>query len=238
MTEELFREDSYLTSCEAKVVAVSEEGIVLDRTVFYPTGGGQPGDVGTLTTADGRTVPVADTRKGKTVTGIVHVPGEGAADLAEGDVVTATIDWDRRHRLMRMHTAMHVLCSLVEGGVTGGQVGDGKSRLDFNLEPENVPDKEALTEKLNAVIAGDHAVTIGSITDSELESNPDLVRTMSVKPPTGAGTVRMIRIGDAVDYQPCGGTHVKRTGEIGRLDVTKIENKGKQNRRINIALVD
>ncbi|WPZ35710.1 alanyl-tRNA editing protein [Thalassobaculum sp. OXR-137] len=238
MTEELFREDSYLTSCEATVVAVSEEGIVLDRTVFYPTGGGQPGDVGTLTTADGRSVPVADTRKGKTVSGIVHVPGEGAAALAEGDTVTATIDWDRRHRLMRMHTAMHILCSLVDGGVTGGQVGDPKSRLDFNLEPENVPDKDALTEKLNAVIAGGHDVTIGSITDAELESNPDLVRTMSVKPPTGAGTVRMIRIGDAVDYQPCGGTHVKNTGEIGRLEVTKIENKGKQNRRINIALVD
>ncbi|SDF77365.1 alanyl-tRNA editing protein [Thalassobaculum litoreum] len=238
MTEELFREDSYLKSCEAKVVAVSEEGIVLDRTVFYPTGGGQPGDVGTLTTEDGRTVPVADTRKGKTVAGIVHVPADGAPALADGDSVTATLDWERRHRLMRMHTAMHILCSLVDGGVTGGQVGDAKSRLDFNLEPENVPDKDALTEKLNAVIAGDHAVTIGSITDAELESNPDLVRTMSVKPPTGAGTVRMIRIGDDVDYQPCGGTHVKATAEIGRLEVTKIENKGKQNRRINIALVD
>lgn len=238
MTEELFREDSYLTSCEAKVVAVSEEGIVLDRTVFYPTGGGQPGDTGTLTTADGRSVPVVDTRKGKAVAGIVHVPGDGAATLAEGDVVTATVDWDRRHRLMRMHTAMHILCSLVDGGVTGGQVGDAKSRLDFNLEPENVPDKDALTEKLNAVVAGNHPVTIGAITDAELETNPDLVRTMSVKPPTGAGTVRMIRIGEDVDYQPCGGTHVKATGEIGRLEVTKIENKGKQNRRINIALVD
>lgn len=238
MTEELFRKDSYLTSCEATVVAVGEEGIVLDRTVFYPTGGGQPGDVGSLTTADGRKVPVADTRKGKTVSGIVHVPAEGAPALVEGDTVTATIDWDRRHRLMRMHTAMHILCSLVDGGVTGGQVGDAKSRLDFNLEPENVPDKDALTEKLNSVIAGGHDVTIGSITDAELESNPDLVRTMSVKPPTGAGTVRMIRIGEAVDYQPCGGTHVKNTGEIGRLEVTKIENKGKQNRRINIALVD
>lgn len=238
MTEELFREDSYLKSCEAKVVAVGEEGIVLDRTVFYPTGGGQPGDTGTLATADGRSVIVADTRKGKALDGIVHVPAEGAPALSVGDTVTATIDWDRRHRLMRMHTAMHVLCSMVEGGVTGGQVGDAKSRLDFNLEPENVPEKEALTEKLNRVIAGDHPVTIGWITDGELESNPDLVRTMSVKPPMGAGKVRMIRIGDAVDYQPCGGTHVRATGEIGRLEVTKIENKGKQNRRINIALVD
>jgi misacylated tRNA(Ala) deacylase len=238
MTEELFREDAYLKSCEATVVAVGEEGIVLDRTVFYPVGGGQPGDVGTLTTADGRTVTVTDTRKGKALAGLVHVPGDGSAVLAEGDKVTATIDWDRRYRHMRMHTAMHMLCSMVAGGVTGGQVGDAKSRLDFNLEPENVPEKEGLTEKLNAAIAGDHPVTIGWITDTELESNPDLVRTMSVKPPTGAGKVRMIRIGDAVDYQPCGGTHVRATGEIGRIAVTKIENKGKQNRRINIALVD
>jgi len=238
MTEELFREDSYLQTCEATVVAVTEEGIVLDRTVFYPTGGGQPGDTGTLTAADGRRVSVADTRKGKTADGIVHVPAEGADALAEGDTVTAAIDWERRHRLMRMHTAMHVLCSMVDGGVTGGQVGDPKSRLDFNLEPENVPEKEALAEKLNAVIAGDHPVSIGWITEGELEANPDLVRTMSVKPPMGAGKVRMIRIGDAVDYQPCGGTHVRSTGEIGRLDVTKIENKGKQNRRINIALAD
>lgn len=238
MTEELFREDSYLRTCEAKVLSVGEEGIVLDRTIFYPTGGGQPGDVGTLTTADGRAVPVADTRKGKAVQGIVHVPGEGAATLSEGETVTVSLDWDRRYRLMRMHTALHILCSLVDGGVTGGQIGDAKSRLDFNLEPENVPEKDALTEKLNAVVAGDHAVTIGSITDAELEANPDLVRTMSVKPPMGAGKVRMIRIGEDVDYQPCGGTHVKATGEIGRLEVTKIENKGKQNRRISIVLAD
>lgn len=238
MTEELFREDSYLTSCEATVTAVGDEGIVLDRTVFYPTGGGQPGDTGTLTTADGRSVTVADTRKGKALDGIVHVPAEGAPTLAVGDAVTAAIDWDRRHRLMRMYTAMHVLCSLVDGGVTGGQVGDPKSRLDFNLEPENVPEKDALSEKLNAVVAGDHQIAIGWITEAELEANPDLVRTMSVKPPMGAGKVRMIRIGDTVDYQPCGGTHVRSTGEIGRLEVTKIENKGKQNRRINIALAD
>lgn len=238
MTEELFREDSYLRTCEAKVLSVGEEGIVLDRTIFYPTGGGQPGDVGTLTTADGRAVPVADTRKGKAVQGIVHVPGEGAATLSEGETVTVNLDWDRRYRLMRMHTALHILCSLVDGGVTGGQIGDAKSRLDFNLEPENVPEKDPLTEKLNAVVAGDHAVTIGSITDAELEANPDLVRTMSVKPPMGAGKVRMIRIGEDVDYQPCGGTHVKATGEIGRLEVTKIENKGKQNRRISIVLAD
>ncbi len=238
MTEELFREDSYLKSCEATVVAVGEEGIVLDRTIFYPTGGGQPGDSGTLSTADGRSVTVSDTRKGKVLDGIVHVVGDDAPALAVGDSVTATIDWDRRYRLMRVHTAMHILCSMVDGGVTGGQVGDGKGRLDFNLSPENVPEKEALGAKLNDVVSADHPVAIGWITDDELTANPDLVRTMSVMPPMGAGKVRMIRIGDDVDYQPCGGTHVRSTGEIGRLQVGKIENKGKQNRRINIALAD
>lgn len=236
MTEELFREDSYLKSCEATVTAVGETGIVLDRTVFYPTGGGQPGDTGTLTRSDGTAVPITDTRKAEG--GIAHVPAAGAPTLAVGDRVTATLDWDRRYRHMRVHTALHVMCSQVTGGVTGGQIGDGKGRLDFDLLPENVPDKDALTEHLNGIIATDHAVTISWITDAELQANPDLVRTMSVKPPMGAGRVRMIRIGDTVDYQPCGGTHLKSLGEIGRVAITKIENKGKQNRRINLALVD
>ncbi|GHD63444.1 Ala-tRNA(Pro) hydrolase [Thalassobaculum fulvum] len=236
MTEELFREDAYLKSCDATVTAVGESGIVLDRTVFYPTGGGQPGDSGTLTRADGTAVPIVDTRKADG--GIAHVPAEGAPTLAVGDKVAATLDWDRRYRHMRVHTALHVMCSQVNGGVTGGQIGDGKGRLDFNLEPENIPDKDALTEHLNGIIAADHPVSISWITDAELEANPELVRTMSVKPPMGAGRVRMIRIGDAVDYQPCGGTHLKSLGEIGRIEITKIENKGKQNRRINLALVD
>jgi misacylated tRNA(Ala) deacylase len=236
MTEELFREDAYLKSCDATVTAVGESGIVLDRTVFYPTGGGQPGDSGTLTRADGTAVPIVDTRKADG--GIAHVPAEGAPALAVGDKVAATLDWDRRYRHMRVHTALHVMCSQVNGGVTGGQIGDGKGRLDFNLEPENIPDKDALNEHLNGIIAADHPVSISWITDAELEANPDLVRTMSVKPPMGAGRVRMIRIGDAVDYQPCGGTHLKSLGEIGRIEITKIENKGKQNRRINLALVD
>ena len=236
MTEELFREDAYLKSCDATVTAVGESGIVLDRTVFYPTGGGQPGDTGTLTRADGTAVTIVDTRKADG--GIAHVPAEGAPALAVGDKVAATLDWDRRYRHMRVHTALHVMCSQVNGGVTGGQIGDGKGRLDFNLEPENIPDKDALTEHLNGIIAADHPVSISWITDAELEANPDLVRTMSVKPPMGAGRVRMIRIGDAVDYQPCGGTHLKSLGEIGRIEITKIENKGKQNRRINLALVD
>ena len=236
MTYELFREDAYLKSCQATVTAVGDAGIVLDRTVFYPMGGGQPGDTGLLTRADGAVVPVVDTRKVEG--GIAHVPGEGAPALAVGDAVTAELDWDRRYRHMRVHTALHVMCSRVVGGVTGGQIGDGKGRLDFDLLPENVPDKDALAGVLNDLIAADHPLTISWISDAELSSNPDLVRTMSVKPPMGAGRVRMIRIGDAVDYQPCGGTHVKSTGEIGRVAITKIESKGKQNRLINLALVD
>lgn len=235
MTEELFREDSYLKTCEAQVVSVSETGIVLDRTVFYPMGGGQPGDSGTLKTADGRTVEIADTRKvdGKHT----HIPAEDQPGLNEGDAVSAEIDWDRRYRHMRVHTAMHALCSLVDGAVTGGQIGDGKGRLDFDIPGER-PDKEALTEALQALVAADHAVSVSSITDEELEANPDLVRTMSVKPPTGAGRVRMLRIGEDVDFQPCGGSHLKSTGEIGPIRVGKIENKGKQNRRINLVLDD
>jgi len=233
MTEELFREDSYLKSCEATVVAVDDDGIVLDRTVFYPEGGGQPGDTGALERAGGGEIAVANTRKG--ADGILHVLSEGAEPPAVGERVTARIDWDRRYLHMRVHTALHVLCAHVEGAVTGGSIGAGKGRLDFDIPGER-PDKEALTAKLMEVVEADHPLTVSWISDAELESNPDLVRTMSVKPPTGAGKVRMIRVGDAVDFQPCGGTHLKSTGEIGKIVVGKIENKGKQNRRINIAL--
>lgn len=236
MTEELFRDDAYLKSCEARVIEVAEEGIVLDRTCFYPTGGGQPGDSGTITTAAGTAVTVADTVKSNGR--IVHVPAGTVDGLAVGDTVTASLDWDKRYLHMRVHTALHLLCSVVDGGVTGGQIGAGKGRLDFALEPEKVPEKEALAATLNGLVTADHTLDISWITDQELESNPDLVRTMSVKPPTGAGRVRMIRIGENVDYQPCGGTHLKSTGEIGGLVIGKIENKGKQNRRINIALAD
>lgn len=234
MTEELFREDSYLRSCEATVVAVDEDGIILDRTVFYPEGGGQPGDSGTLERVDGGEIAVSNTRKG--ADGILHVPSEGADMPGVGEKVTARIDWDRRYLHMRIHTALHVLCAHVEGAVTGGSIGAGKGRLDFDIPGER-PDKEALTAKLMEVVEADHPLTTSWISDAELESNPNLVRTMSVKPPTGAGKVRMIRVGDAVDFQPCGGTHLKSTGEIGKIAVGKIENKGKQNRRINVALL-
>jgi misacylated tRNA(Ala) deacylase len=234
MTELLFRDDAYLRNCEAVVTAADERGIRLDRTVFYPMGGGQPGDTGVLRRADGSTVAIADARKGDGPDDVLHVPAPGSAAPAVGERVTAEIDWDRRYRLMRMHTCLHLLCAVVPGAVTGGQISDGKGRLDFDV-PGEALDKEAIATKLNALIAADHGVSPRWITDEELAATPDLVRTMSVKPPTGYGRVRLLDIA-GVDLQPCGGTHIRHTAEIGRVEVTKIENKGKQNRRVNLAL--
>jgi misacylated tRNA(Ala) deacylase len=235
MTEELFREDSYLQNCEATVTAAGMDGIELDRTVFYPMGGGQPGDIGTLRLADGTEIAIADTRKGAAPGQILHVPAAGAAVPEVGTKVTATVDWARRHRLMRMHTCMHLLCAVVPAGVTGGQVGDGRSRLDFDVG-ELTLDKAEIERKLNELIAANHPATPRWISDDELAAHPELVRTMSVKPPTGQGRVRLLDIGPGVDLQPCGGTHVRNVGEIGPVVVEKIENKGKRNRRVVIAL--
>ena len=234
MTEELFREDSYLKSCTAKVLASGPDGIVLDRTVFYPAGGGQPGDSGMLK-GPGGTLAVTEAVKGGG--GILHKLEASTAAPAVGDDVEATLDWDRRFTHMRVHTALHLLCSVVDGGVTGGQISAGKGRLDFDIPGER-PEKEALTERLNQIITGDHRISISWITDDELVAKPDLVRTMSVKPPMGSGKVRMIRIGEDIDFQPCGGTHVRSTAEIGSIRISKIENKGKQNRRITVTLVE
>ncbi len=231
--EALCRSDGYARRCEAQVVSADAAGIRLDRTVFYPTGGGQPGDSGVLRQPDGSEIVIVDAVKGDGPDTVLHVPAEGSALPAPGTTVIADIDWDRRHRLMRMHTCLHLLCAVVTGDVTGGQVGDGKGRLDFNL-PDTRLDKDEITAALNRLVAEDHAVTVRWITDAELEATPELVRTMSVKPPSGAGRVRLLDI-EGVDLQPCGGTHVARTGEIGPVEVTKIENKGRQNRRINIA---
>lgn len=233
MTEAVFREDSYARECAATVLSADERGIVLDRTVFYPTGGGQPGDVGELRLADGGTIAIVDAVKGDTPDEVRHVPAPGSALPKAGDAVVAAIDWERRHRHMRMHTCMHLLCAVVPGAVTGGQVGAERSRLDFDV-PGEALDKAVLTEKLNALIAGDHPVEPRWISDAEMAERPDLVRTMSVKPPMGHGRVRLLDIA-GVDLQPCGGTHVRRTGEIGRVEVAKIENKGRQNRRVIIA---
>ena len=238
MTQELFREDAYLTTCDATVIShVNGEqgvGVILDQTVFYPEGGGQPGDIGTLTHLNAGSINILDTRKSEG--GIVHWLAEGVVAPAVGETVTVTLDWERRHKLMRMHTAMHLLCSIVDGDVTGGQVGAEKSRLDFNL-PDTQLDKEALTASLNALVAANKSLSARWITDEEMAAQPDLVRTMSVKPPSGSGHVRLMDI-DGVDLQPCGGPHVHATGEIGALRVGKIENKGRQNRRINIHFAD
>jgi misacylated tRNA(Ala) deacylase len=235
MTEEIFRDDAYAKACEATVAPVDAAGVRLDRTVFYPEGGGQPGDTGVLKTADKRQVRIADTRKG--VDGaIVHVPAPDQPVLGPGDRVTAEIDWERRYRHMRMHSALHLLCAVVEGGVTGGSIGADKSRLDFDL-PDARLDKEKITAELNRLVAEDHPMGARWITDDELRANPELVRTMSVKPPAGSGRVRLMEI-PGVDLQPCGGTHVGRTGEIGKLRVGKIENKGRHNRRVNIHLAE
>lgn len=234
--ELLFRQDAYLQECTATVTAADAAGIQLDRTVFYPMGGGQPGDIGQLILADGSEIAIIDTLKGETPDQIRHVPAADAALPAIGSAVTARIDWARRHRLMRMHTCLHLVCALIKGDVTGGQVSDGKGRLDFNL-PETSLDKEQLTADLNRLIAGDHVVQARWISDAEMAATPELVRTMSVKPPSGQGQVRLLEI-VGIDLQPCGGTHVARTGEIGKVEIAKIENKGKMNRRVNITLIE
>jgi misacylated tRNA(Ala) deacylase len=235
MTQRLFLDDPTLASTTATVIASGPEGIVLDRTVFYARGGGQPGDTGTLRW-DGGETPITEAVKGEGEA-IRHLPAPDATLPAVGSSVTAEIDWQRRHAHMRMHTAMHLLCSLIKGAaVTGGAVGADKSRLDFDLP--NPPPKEEIEAGLNALIAADHSVLIEWVDESVLDTDPGLVRTMSVQPPRGTGRLRLMRIGAGdtlVDLQPCGGTHVGRTGEIGPIRVLKIENKGKQNRRITIA---
>jgi misacylated tRNA(Ala) deacylase len=235
MAELLFRDDSYLRSCTARVLEVNGRGIRLDRSVFYPMGGGQPGDNGVLRLGSGETVAIVDTIKGDGPEDIIHVPASGVTLPSPGDELTAEIDWERRHRMMRMHTCLHLLCAVVPGAVTGGQVADGRGRLDFDV-PGSSLDKTEITARLNELIAAGHPVTPRWITDDELAAQPDLVRTMSVKPPTGSGRVRLMEIA-GVDLQPCGGTHVANIAEIGQVAVTKIENKGRQNRRINVVLI-
>ena len=234
MTERIFLDSPALRQASGTILASATEGIVLDRTIFYARSGGQPGDTGVLRWDGGETA-IADTIKGEGEI-ILHIPAPGSALPPVGAMVEENIDWERRHKLMRMHTAMHLLCSLIKGAaVTGGSVGVDKSRLDFDLP--NPPPKEDIEAGLNALIEADLPVRIEWVDESVLDTDPGLVRTMSVRPPRGMGRLRLMRIGDSsmVDLQPCGGTHVSRTGEIGRMTVVKIENKGKQNRRIIIA---
>lgn len=234
MTDLLFREDAYLRSTSAQVVDVLDDGsILLDQTVFYATSGGQPGDTGTLTTSDGTRVAIASAvhPEGDKAR-IVHVPAEGQPVLKVGDSIIAEIDWKRRFRLMRMHTALHLLSVAIPLPVTSGSIGEDKGRLDFDM-PEPPEDVAAIEAAINAMIDADYAVTTEWISDAEMLTRPDLIKTMKVKPPMGQGRVRLVRIGD-IDLQPCGGTHVARTGEIGRVAIGKIDKKGKQNRRVNL----
>lgn len=257
MTQTLFRDDAYLTECTATVTAISEQGLVLDRTVFYPLGGGQAGDAGVLMLADGREIAIADTRKGKDEQGqftaaICHLPALAdpaasvlaywqQAGVQVGDRVTAHINWSRRHRLMRFHTTTHLLCHLVPQLVNGCSITPDYARLDFSMT--DPLDKEALTAGIARLVAAAHPLVVGSITDAELDANPALVKSMSVQPPRGSGQVRTIRIGhpgaeQMIDLQPCGGTHVANTAEIGAVIVTKIEKKSASTRRIVLGFAD
>jgi misacylated tRNA(Ala) deacylase len=250
MTQDLFRQDAYLTECTATVTAVTSQGIVLDRTVFYPMGGGQAGDAGVLVLPDGSEITIIDTRKGKAEDGtftseICHLPSQdvleqllnqeqtSATQVIAGDVVTARIDWARRHRLMRFHTTTHLLCHLVPQLVNGCSITPDYARLDFNMT--DPLDKDVLTAGIAWLVAAAHPLTVGEITDAELDANPALVKSMSVQPPRGSGRIRTIRIGNAeglIDLQPCGGTHVANTAEIGTVVVTKIEKKSATTRRV------
>jgi misacylated tRNA(Ala) deacylase len=235
-TELLFRQDAYLKEVAATVEAVNERGgIVLDRTVFYATGGGQPGDAGLLRRADGSEIAIGTTiYDPEDRSRVIHVPLEGQPAPEPGEAVTAVLDWEKRFRRMRIHTALHLLSVVLSYPVTGGSIGEGDGRLDFDI-PEGGLDKAEVAEKLIALVARHADVTERWITDAELDANPGLVKTMSVKPPRGSGRVRLVAIGD-IDLQPCGGTHVRNTAEIGPVAVTDIEKKGKQNRRVRIAL--
>jgi misacylated tRNA(Ala) deacylase len=235
-TELLFRRDAYLPETQATVVQITERGaVVLDRTVFYATGGGQPGDVGALVLSSGAETPIgAAIYDPENRSRILHVAPDGAALPTPGEVVTARLDWPLRLKRMRIHTALHLLSVILPYPVTGGAIGDGDGRLDFDI-PEAGLDKADLTARLMELVARDAAVTDRWITDAELDANPGLVKTMSVQPPRGSGRVRLVEIA-GIDLQPCGGTHVRSTGEIGAVAITDIEKKGKQNRRFRIAL--
>lgn len=231
MTRLLFRDDPYLRSCTAELVRAAGQELTVDRTVFYAAAGGQPGDQGELR-AGGRTFRVTDARKGPDDT-VVHLVDEPAHDLPPGAAAALELDWERRYRLMRMHTALHLLCAAIARPVTGGQIGDGKGRLDFDLG-DGAIDKDTILGRIQSWIADDRPVREQWIDAGELATRPELVRTMSVRPPTTGGRIRLVSI-EGVDLQACGGTHLRSTGEIGDLVIGKIENKGRQNRRVNLA---
>lgn len=230
MTEWLFQQDAYLRHCTARVVDAAPDGVVLDRTVFYPLGGGQPGDTGALRATDGREWRVTDTRKGDAGR-IMHRIAQEAPPPSPGMELEAVIDWDRRYFHMRMHTGLHLLGSILRFGVTGGQIAADRSRLDFDTQEEIDPHR--VNAALQDLVSANHSVSCRWITDEELDRQPELVRTLSVQPPRGAGRIRLLEIA-GTDLQPCGGTHVRSTGEVGRLAVTRVENKGRHNKRVYV----
>lgn len=234
MTRPLFREDPYARACEATVLRVGDGQVVLDRSVFYPAGGGQPGDVGLLVAEGVPPLAVIDTLKGED--GEILHQVEGPPPLVAGQVVLASIDWPRRYRLMRFHTCLHLLCAVVDAPVSGGRMAEDKAHLDFDIDMARL-DAAAIEARLAELIAADLPVEVGAISDAELEANPGLVKTMSVQPPRGQGVVRTIRIGE-VDLQPCGGTHLRRTGEVGAVRVARIRSEGKRNKRVTLVFAD
>ena len=233
-TELLFRQDAYLRTARARVLAVGERGLEFDRTVFYPMGGGQAGDSGVVVRANGERLVISDTRKGDSAERVLHVAAAGGVQLEPGETVTLELDWERRYRLMRLHTALHLMSCVVVAPVTGGNIVPDKARLDFDIELSQLS-AERIEDETNALIASAVATETVWITDAELDAQPDLVKTMSVQPPRGAGQVRLLRI-PGIDLQPCGGTHVANIKEIGAIKVLRIRSEGKHNKRVEIAL--
>jgi misacylated tRNA(Ala) deacylase len=233
-TELLFRQDAYLRTARARVLAVGERGIEFDRTVFYPMGGGQAGDSGGVVRANGERLVISDTRKGDSAERVLHVAAPGSVQLEPGETVTLELDWERRYRLMRLHTALHLMSCVVVAPVTGGNIVPDKARLDFDIELSQLS-AERIEDETNALIASAVATETVWITDAELDAQPDLVKTMSVQPPRGAGQVRLLRI-PGIDLQPCGGTHVANIKEIGAIKVLRIRSEGKHNKRVEITL--
>lgn len=233
-TDLLFRSDAYLATAQARVVAVHERGIELDRTIFYPMGGGQMGDAGALSRANGEQIAIVDTRKGEAPDSVLHIPAQGTPSPAPGETLTLTIDWQRRYQLMRLHTALHVISCVVVAPVTGGNIAPDKARLDFDIDM-SLLDAQKIERETNALIARGAETQTEWISEAELDARPELVKTMSVKPPRGGGRVRLLRI-PGIDLQPCGGTHVKNIAEIGAIRVLRIRSEGRRNRRVEIAL--
>jgi misacylated tRNA(Ala) deacylase len=231
----LFRQDAYLRSCAARAVAVNERGISLDQTIFYATSGGQPGDTGWFERADGSKIRIAATVTGESKEEIIHIPAPGQTFAEIGEALTLHLDWERRFNLMRMHTACHILSVVCPFPITGASVGEEESRVDFDL-PEADVTRESVTEAMMALIDAAHPVSMRWIEEAELDANPGLVKSKNVRPPRGQGRIRLVLIGEngSVDSQPCGGTHVAETSEVGQLHISKIEKKGRENRRFRI----